>query len=466
MRKLRENTDSLSKGSKKILQNKGLVSSLASSIRDDVEINPSVFPKGAVNTFSRTSDLELASWFLSNLDAIEKAGYDGVKYSTDGTYNEWVVTKYTKGAHDWEDITGKLNQQMYNWYLLKKYKKLEPKHENLQSFNGVLDLGRYLTSYYANELKGLEDEAKKEQLKKLAKSIKLVDNDDYRIFVTLNRSANRLIGANTTWCTTNGQTHTYWDMYANQGFLYQLFPKDAEHVTLQRMDRTNTIEGNERYQFGPDRGYSFKDIADHDVSAETVRTRWPYLYEDLTTALRTNAGKYQEAIDELSADATMNKDVSLKVPPYKVSEEISKLKGFVSKGFFTEEKRSQESDKSSSETDGEAPQLQQPAPGQQTNEGNEVMENIDKDVKAMLDSLKRYDTLKESVAPVLMGKPLAEKKKPDADGDGVPDWADKKKGKDDHVEEKKEEVCEDADAEVLDWMKRFAKLGNMKGYGR
>jgi hypothetical protein len=29
-------------------------------------------------------------------------------------------------------------------------------------------------------------------------------------------------------------------------------------------------------------------------------------------------------------------------------------------------------------------------------------------------------------------------KKPDADGDGVPDWVDKHPGKDDHAEEKKE----------------------------
>src|SRR6056300_670522 len=32
---------------------------------------------------------------------------------------------------------------------------------------------------------------------------------------------------------------------------------------------------------------------------------------------------------------------------------------------------------------------------------------------------------------------LKEEKKPDADGDGVPDWADKKPGKDDHAGKKK-----------------------------
>ena len=42
--------------------------------------------------------------------------------------------------------------------------------------------------------------------------------------------------------------------------------------------------------------------------------------------------------------------------------------------------------------------------------------------------------------------PEAKKKKPDADGDGVPDWADKKPGKDDN--EDKKEVKEDADPET------------------
>ena len=41
----------------------------------------------------------------------------------------------------------------------------------------------------------------------------------------------------------------------------------------------------------------------------------------------------------------------------------------------------------------------------------------------------------EAIKATLM-KALAEKKKPDADGDGVPDWADKKPGKDDNADKK------------------------------
>ena len=45
------------------------------------------------------------------------------------------------------------------------------------------------------------------------------------------------------------------------------------------------------------------------------------------------------------------------------------------------------------------------------------------------------DDTKESIHSIL-SKALAEKKKPDADGDGVPDWADKKPGEDDHADDK------------------------------
>ena len=42
----------------------------------------------------------------------------------------------------------------------------------------------------------------------------------------------------------------------------------------------------------------------------------------------------------------------------------------------------------------------------------------------------------EAIKAQLMAA-LSEKKKPDADGDGVPDWADKKPGKDDNADKKK-----------------------------
>jgi hypothetical protein len=65
------------------------------------------------------------------------------------------------------------------------------------------------------------------------------------------------------------------------------------------------------------------------------------------------------------------------------------------------------------------------------------MENVDKDVAAMLASLKKYDILKESVAPVLGMQTLGEKK------GGKPEWLEKAEKK----AEKKEDKDDESDSE-------------------
>lgn len=641
--------EAFSKGSAKILQNKNLVKSLADSIRADVDDNPNFFPRNAVNTFPRMQDAQLAEWFLGELDRMEQEGYEGTKLTSDGSINDWLVKKYISGAHTWEDLTGKLQQQLHNWVNLKKFGLLKPEHQNIPSFNGVLDLGKYMVGHYSNEMKELQNEIKKAALKKKAKSAVIVNNDDYKIYVTLNRAANQLTGANTTWCTTSSATDRHWNSYSDQAMLFQLFPKDAEFVSLEKEGRAHFIEGAERYQFGADSGYSFMDIADHRYPAEKVRERWPYLWDDLKSALRQQGGKLEGIMKALSEDPHMQ-DPDVKIKTYKIQTEINKLEKFKNRGYFTDEVRpavepEQEPElKAAADSGQEQPKLNPPAEGQPQMEsirelarmmlegkdidedseldvdeeleadaaatggdlgsmgagagptgggqyppgtaptmpesfnhkGTEIMEEIDKDVAAMLKSLKKYDRLVESCAPVLMARPKPyveegwdedqakkeklkappeevnleeenetaeeffarggkkqvgkyndkeEKKnqgktfngtrgsKSDAKTPGKPTkskaaglnshvkeegnpW--ENLGKDEKANEKKpgektkthkggevtktekglvhkgtygsdkskDKVDEGADQEVLDWMKRFASLGNMKGYGR
>ena len=572
--------EAFSKGSAKILQNKNLVKSLADSIRADVDDNPNFFPRNAVNTFPRMQDAQLAEWFLGELDRMEQEGYEGTKLTSDGSINDWVVKKYISGAHTWEDLTGKLQQQLHNWVNLKKFGLLKPEHQNIPSFNGVLDLGRYMVGHYSNEMKELQNEIKKASLKKKAKSAVIVNNDDYKIYVTLNRAANQLTGANTTWCTTSSATDIHWNSYSNQAMLFQLFPKDAEFVSLEKEGRDHPIEGAERYQFGADSLYSFKDIADHTYPAEKVRERWPYLWDDLKSALQQQGGKLEGIMKALSEDPHMQ-DPDVKIKTYKIQTEINKLEKFKNRGYFTDDVRpvvepEQEPElKAASDSGQEQPRLNPPAEGQPqmesikelarmmlegkdidedseldvdeeleadaaatggdlgsmgggagptgggqyppgtaptmpesfNNKGTEIMENVDKDVAAMLKNLKKYDTLVESCAPVLMARPkpyIAEKEEveeedaEESEEEKLEEEEDKKNpwedlGKDDEddeeeaqpgdettthkggkvtktktglVHKKVDESTDVADPEVLEWMSRFSKLGNMKGYGR
>ena len=160
-----------------------------------------------------------------------------------------------------------------------------------------------------------------------------------------------------------------------------------------------------------------------------------------------------------------------------------------------------------------------PTMPESTNKGK-TMENVDKDVAAMLNTLKKYDKLNESVlgmtnvggpsrkleederkqTPAKANVPAALRKEKGGDwkvskkdlddeekksltyrgkvdeekeekkADKLPPWLKDKEEKVDEdgiegqVDEESEKVDESADTDTLNWMKRFAKLGNMTGY--
>jgi hypothetical protein len=177
----------LTKGSQRVMADKKLVAALADSVRDDAQSNPPAFPPGSKNNFKKATDEAVAQWFLENIDQIEREGYEGTVYSRDGVNAEWIVRRYIAGSHSWEDLTGVMNMNLRDWYLLKNRNMLDANHKDLPKFNSVRDVGYYMTTHYKGELEKVRDAAKNAARNKMSKSIKLVDNDDYRIYTTLNR---------------------------------------------------------------------------------------------------------------------------------------------------------------------------------------------------------------------------------------------------------------------------------------
>ena len=518
----------LTKGSQRVFSDKKLVAGIADSLRDDVAINPGVFPAGFAQQAKKADDETLARWFLENLDKIEKEGYEGTVYSRDGVNSDWIARRYIAGSHAWEDIIGVLNMNLRDFYALKNRNLLDANHRDIPKFNSIRELGRYITIHYGGELAQVRDAAKAAALQKLAKTAKLVDNEDYRIFTVFNWAGARAVGLGTQWCTANSQSDVNYNSYSSKGMLYQLFPKNAEKVDKVKFGKQTV--GDEKYQF--DAGsMSFMDLADDRADKDYIREKFPYLYSDLVDALNANKEKLTQAMEAMSQDASL-KSPETKTKTYDIDDEIKKLSKFIQAGFFTNKNRP------ANKEEEPAPE-QLPPPNQLTTE--EYIMEMDKDVKAMMESLKRYDQLlnesaKKSEIPAVKRKEkggdwkvsqkdldkedeqnisgkkgleklkkekgitesedcsgcehpkkecvcesdvmegldqdvlswvkrlenvgkLAEEKKPDADGDGVPDWADKKPGKDDKEEDKK--VDESIDPEVLAWMKRFDKLGKL-----
>jgi hypothetical protein len=414
-RKVLTESVALTKGSQRVMNDTNLVSNLADAIRDDARSNPASFPSGSARSFQKAPDEQLAQWFLENIDKIEREGYEGIVYSRDGVNSDWIVRRYIAGSHNWEDLTGVMNMNLLDWYLLKNRNLLDANHKDLPKFNSVRDLGFYMTTHYKDKVDNLKKVAKNAERAKMSKSIKLVDNDDYRIYTTLNRAAGCALGLGTQWCTANSNYDGHFHRYSDEAMLFQLFPywkepdREGNIVDVTDKDGKKKLSQTEKFQFDAG-GPNFMDVTDKRADPNVVRTQFPYLFTDLANALTEKKPDMEKAFAELSVDPKLQ-EKDFKIKTYEIDQEIEKLHKFVNQGFFTDKVRP--SAKPKIKHDELAPEVTQESFNKKINstaeilkfKGTVVMEEMDKDVAAMLQSLKKYDRLTESVAPVLMARP-------------------------------------------------------------
>lgn len=367
----------LTKGSQRVMNDKKLVAALADAVRDDAQSNPSAFPPGSKRNFQNAEDEAVAKWFLENIDRIEREGYEGVIYSRDGVNSDWIVRRYIAGSHSWEDLTGVMNMNLNDWYQLKNRNMLDVNHKDLPKFNSVRDVGYYMTTHYKNQLEKVRDAAKNAARNKMAKSLKLVDNDDYRIYTTLNRAAGCALGLGTQWCTANSNYSSHFHSYSSRAMLFQIFPYTGETDE----DGKKVLADNEKYQFDAG-GPNFMDITDRPVRPEIVREKFPYLFSDLSKALQTNKAKMEKGFEELANDPTLQGD-DFKIKTYEIDSEIQKLHKFVDRGYMTDEVRPS---KTSAEEPGAQPTVSTPA--SQLPQQGQQMESIKQLAQYMLEEVK------------------------------------------------------------------------------
>lgn len=591
----------LSKGCQRIYNNASTVKSIAQTLKDEAEFHPGSFPSGIAKKILKAPDERAAHWFLEQLDIIEKRGYEGTVYSRDGADADWITRTFITGASNFEDILGNLNMILRDWYLLKNRNMLEPQHAELSRFRSITQLGAIITQHYGDQIEEIRTKAAKTAEQKSAKSMLLVDNDDYKIYIPFNRKASCLLGDKAKWCTANSEYDTHFHSYANRAMLFIVMPYYVDAETGKKTLKPQEVEitqgprkgsftrTNEKFQFDSASG-DFMDITNQNVNPKIIAEKFPYLYSDVERALKAKKPEIEEALKAMSEDPTLQ-NADTKTKNYDISKQIADLEVFRKKGHFTDKIRPKEQsaknnnglhsvwepgmgphsvwkqgmgphkdmamesirelarlmlegkypndeeelEEDDAATDPEsqgiggslgstgggsgdsttkyAPGTAPSMPESHNIIGNEIMENnVDKDVAAMLSSLKKLDKLTESCAPVLMARP----KLVNEEDKHKPEWLEKAEKK----AEKKEDVKEDAednpwkklakkeepsshsgktvktssgvrherdydakddkkgnidgdddlnegvDPEVIAWMKRFAALGNMKGYGR
>ena len=332
---LKEDASLLTKGSKVVLANKNLVVGIAVALKDDALMHPGEFG-GNANIIKKATDENTAIWFLSELDRMEAAGYEGTIASRDGVNNLWIAQRYAAYNDTWEDITGKLQPVMHDFYLLKNRNLLDPKHNDINKFRGIRQLNTYLVTHYNSQVAELRDKAAFTAKTKAKKTIKIADTDDYQVYILLNRAAGCALGAGSGWCTSSSHNDYQYHKYSGEAMLFALVPKQPEVTNVIKNGKS--VEATEKYQFGADATMSFKDSGDIQMNPRKISNQFPYLFTDITNNLIANKAKIEAVFDTLSQNPELQTpDAKIKI--YDIDAEIKKLHKFVDLGYMTDEVR-------------------------------------------------------------------------------------------------------------------------------
>ena len=286
--------ENLTKGSANVLANKGLVANVAAALRDDFSV-----PSQLQVKFRKAPDLEVTTWFLEQLDRIERQGYEGIVFGRNGQYNMWIATTYAAGNDIWEDIEGEMGPALRDFTILKNRNMLDPRHADVGKYKGVKALHRYMVQHYATALQDVRQTAAMAALLKSARSVLLADTPEYKLYYLQNRPAAIAWGKGATFCTANSNSDYNFKAYSSKAPLLGLLPKADP-----KPDTTGRLGGKtfqEKFQFDASndpRSANFRDNLDQQVDPRLIRERFPYLWDDLERGWTNNTNEIEEPTEE------------------------------------------------------------------------------------------------------------------------------------------------------------------------
>jgi hypothetical protein len=318
--------ENLSKGSNNVLANKNLVAGIANGLRSDVS---QTMPFQLQQKFNKMADLDVAKWFLEQLDRIERQGYEGVSIGRDGQFNMWIAQSYANGNDQWEDIEGEMGPALRDFNILKNRQMLDPRHSDIGKYKGVKSLHRYMVTHYGQALEDIRKTAALAAFTKSARSIGIADEPEYKLIMIQNRASAIAFGRGATFCTANSTSPHNFNAYSARAPLFGLVVKGE-----QKPDTSGQLGGKtfqEKYQFDASvssQSANFRDNLDHQVNPKIIREKFPYLWDDLSKGLLANRAEIETPAEE----------PGIQKLPYDVQRELQKLKDNLAP-YWTDKKR-------------------------------------------------------------------------------------------------------------------------------
>lgn len=195
-----------------------------------------------------------------------------------GQYDQWMAGVYAAGGTSWEDLEARAPRALYDFNLLTRKKKIDPRHADIYGYNSVAKLERYVDVHYDRIRDELRQDAELERLAREAQAIKLADNDKYLLLAVVNRGAACKYGKGTRWCTSSTSSERYFRQYSEDSPLFILLDK----------------QDGEKYQWHFTSN-QFMDPADNRARPDKIRQQYPDLLQDLLQGIANNAQEWDKA---------------------------------------------------------------------------------------------------------------------------------------------------------------------------
>ena len=233
------------------------------------------------------------------IDAIEQPLLKENKLQIIFPYLKWIIARYIEGDIAlYEDIMSKAVPALITYDLLKRKKKLQPEHTDINRIKKYLDLSQMVRSYEeAGAAKPTKGKSREREFYAEGDADLVYDDKEIKIVTPKTEEASCFFGRNTEWCTAATKSANLFDSYNSRGPLYILLIKHE----------------NTRYQFHFETG-QLMDENDHGISwdvIEDLRGDYPILYEvinrwpfsndnteDMEVVLIENAGWLDEVVYE------------------------------------------------------------------------------------------------------------------------------------------------------------------------
>lgn len=282
----------------KILKDPRLTKMLALAVRHD-----HTFPMAALAKLGPSpKDEEVVKLWSDLLDkTLSNTNYGDL--SREGKFDAWLTRLYASHANDYEEINGEGGDALGAWKALQTHRLLQPKDQDFNRFSTLKDLQNTVRKQvYQQALRKIADQERAEAMKRDARQIILIDDDNYYITVPLNYGScytfSHGMGVSGTYCTGSSSGLSWFERYSRDGPMIDVLNKknmENKNGKWQFHSATNQLKNaSQEFRF---------QVGGEGVTDDSEFAKYfPGVLKKIIHALETHAEQLKNSSKDISRD--------------------------------------------------------------------------------------------------------------------------------------------------------------------